>query len=211
MYTPKDFVEDDPDVLFDVIEANNFGLLITTDDDGGTTATHLPFSVDRSAGDQGTLQCHMAKANPAWRSFETGGEVLCVFSGAHAYVSPTWYESAPMVPTWNYAAVHAYGVPKILETPDENRALLARLADGHEAALGTDWRVHDLPEAYLDGMLKGITGFEIPISRLQGKFKMSQNRKTADRAGVIAGLRGQGDPGALAVADLMAGQVGPAV
>ncbi len=208
MYTSKDFAEDNPDVLFDVIEANNLGLLITTDDDGAT-ATHLPFSVDRMAGDQGALQCHMAKANPAWRSFETGEEVLCVFSGPHAYVSPTWYESAPMVPTWNYVAAHVYGVPKILETPDENQALLARLADGHEAVLGTDWRVHDLPQAYLDGMLKGIVGFEIPIFRIDGKFKMSQNRKPADRAGVIAGLRGQGDPGAAAVAEIMAGRDAP--
>lgn len=151
----------------------------------------------------------MAEANPAWRSFETGEEVLYVFSGPHAYVSPTWCESAPMVPTWNYVAAHVYGVPKILETPDENQALLARLADGHEAALGTDWRVHDLPQAYLDGMLKGIVEFEIPISRIDGKFKMSQNREPADRAGVIAGLRGQGDPGAAAVAEIMAGRDAP--
>lgn len=202
MYTPREFVEDRLEVLHQVIEDNNFGILITVDGEH-SVATHLPFAINRTRGTHGTLECHMARANPAWQEIGDGKEVLAIFSGPHAYVTPTWYQSAPMVPTWNYVSVHAYGVPVLREDPASKKQLMAALANGHEMRLGTDWRLDDQPESYVSGMLKGIVGFEMPISRIEGKFKMSQNRKEIDRQGVIDGLRATREPTNCSVADII--------
>jgi transcriptional regulator len=127
-----------------------------------------------------------------------------VFPGPHAYVSPSWYGQHPSVPTWNYVAVHAYGVPRLVEDAGRVRALLGRLVRAFEDGRSTPWRMDSLSDAYLEGMMRGIVAFEIPIDRLEGKAKLSQNRSAADRARVCAGLAAEGDPLARAVADLMA-------
>ena len=129
--------------------------------------------------------------------------MLAIFSGPHAYISPSWYAGGPSVPTWNYVDVHAYGSVRLVEDRDWLRGLLRRLTERHEAGNPAPWRMQDLPEAYLAGMLEGIVGFDIAVTRLEGKYKLSQNRPAADRPRVIAALERQGDAGSLAVAQLM--------
>jgi transcriptional regulator len=130
--------------------------------------------------------------------------VLVVFSGAHAYVSPSWYGQHPSVPTWNYVAVHAYGVPRVIEDPGRVRALLDRLVRTFEDGRPAPWRMDGLPDDYVSGMMRGIVAFEIPIDRLEGKAKLSQNRPASDRARVRAALSAEDDPLARALAELMA-------
>lgn len=202
MYVPKAFAEDDAAVRHDLIEANNFGLLVSTVD-GAPLATHLPFLLDRERGARGTLVAHMARANPHWQGFAAGGEALAVFTGPHAYISPAWYAGEPNVPTWNYAAVHAYGVPRLVEDPAAVAAMMERLVDVHEAGSGQPWRLASQPDDYRQAMIRGIVAFEIPVARLEGKSKLSQNKTAADRAGVVAALRDASDPQALALGLLM--------
>ena len=204
MYVPKPFVETDPDVLRGLIEAHDFGLLIVSGGAGAAPeAVHLPFVLDPARGPHGTLESHMARANPLWRRFAEGAEVLVVFQGAHGYVSPTWYEAPEAsVPTWNYEAVHAYGVPRLVEAPEAARAQQARLVARYEAAPG-GWRIDGARAGLVEGMLRGITAFEIEIARLEGKRKLSQNKTAADRRGVAAGLRATGRPEDAALAELM--------
>jgi transcriptional regulator len=128
---------------------------------------------------------------------------LAVFTGPHAYISPGWYQAGPAVPTWNYATVHAYGAGRLVEDPDWLRGLLQRLSERHEAREAAPWRMQDLPEAYLASMLKGIVGFEIAVTRLEGKFKLSQNRPAADRPRITAALDARDDPESTSVAELM--------
>ncbi len=164
-------------------------------------ATHLPFLLHRTRGTKGTLIGHMARANPHRELL--GAESLVIFQGPHAYVSPSWYEDAPAVPTWNYIAVHAYGAPEIVDDAAEVRAVLARLIEVHEAGRSAPWQFESLPGDFIDGMVRGIVAFEIPIARLEGKWKLNQNRSAADRDGVIRALHAQGDPMAQAVAAAM--------
>jgi transcriptional regulator len=190
-----------------LIEADSFGTLVTIDESGAPFATHLPFVLDAGRGPLGTLLGHVARPNPQWRHFESGRSALAIFQGPHAYVSPRWYEAHPAVPTWNYATVHAYGVPVLLEEPARVRALLARLVELHEQDGPDAWSLGKLPEEYLGGMMRGIVAFEIPITRLEGKAKLSQNRSAGDQARVRDALAASGDPLAAAVADLMAVRV----
>jgi transcriptional regulator len=182
VYIPDAFAETDLGRLHDLIEAYDFAMLITN----GAPApfvSHLPFLLDRTSGPNGVLQAHMARGNPHWRNFD--GEALVVFHGPHSYVSPSWYEpDAPAVPTWNYAVVHAYGTPRIIDDPQAVRAHKERLIATHEAGRLPAWNMAGQPPDYIEGMLKGIVGFEIPIARLEGKFKLSQNRSEADRRNV---------------------------
>jgi len=205
MYTPEDFAEDDLVVLQQIIQENSFALLVS-ETEGHQVGTHLPFTIDPARGERGTLRCHMAKANPAWKSFQGKAEVLVVFSGPHIYVSPTWYRSTPMVPTWNYVAVHAYGVPELIEEPDGLKSLLQDLVEVNEASVGGNWKLEDQPDTYIEGLLRGIVGFEIPIDRIEGKFKMSQNRRPEDVEGVIHNLQARGSDMELEVAAIMAGR-----
>ena len=201
MYIPDAFAETDLDRLHDLIEAYDFAMLITP---GEPTplVSHLPFVLDRANGSNGTLQAHMARGNPQWQSF--AGEALVVFRGPHSYVSPTWYEpDAPAVPTWNYAVVEAYGTPRIVDDAEELRAQQKRLVATHEAGRSPSWTMDGQPPAYIEGMLKGIVGFEIPIARLEGKFKLSQNRSTADQRQVAEALNDSGDEDGQALATLM--------
>lgn len=201
VYLPPAFTEARPEVLVAHIEEHNFGLLISHGTEG-LVASHIPFVVERD-GERLQLLGHLARQNPQVEDLRRGGEVLTIFSGPHAYISPRWYEEGPAVPTWNYVDVHAYGPVRLVEDDDWLCRLLRRLSDQHEAGSPAPWRMQDLPETYLAGMVKGIIGLEIAVERLQGKYKLSQNRPAADRPRVIAALERSADAGAQAVARLM--------
>lgn len=203
MFIPAAFAETDHAALVELIRRYDFGLLVTVMD-GAPFGSHLPFLIDPERGSQGTLLAHMARANPQWRSFDGKAEALAVFQGPHAYISPGWYDPANnAVPTWNYAVVHAYGVPRIVDDPDAVRAQQERMVAHYEAGMARPWRLDSQPESYVEAMLKGIVAFEIPIARLEGKFKLNQNHPEGNRRGAIAGLQATGDPVAAAVAALM--------
>src|SRR6185295_2744623 len=174
MYIPNSFREDDRSLLHDLMRQHNFGILVTQRD-GTPFATHMPFLLDAERGAHGTLLAHMARANPQWRDFAAGQEALVIFHGPHAYISPSWYDVTPSVPTWNYVAVHAYGEPRIIEDRARLYALLNTLVDLHESAFEQPWAMR-LPDDYVDKMMRAIVGFEIEIARIEGKLKLSQNR-----------------------------------
>jgi transcriptional regulator len=162
----------------------------------------LPLLHDPAPGLRGKIVGHMARANPQWRQFDPEREVLAVFSGPHAYVSPSWYETHPSVPTWNYAAVHVYGRPRIIEDPESVRASIQRLVDRYESDFETPWRMN-LPQRYETSRLRAIVAFEIEISRLEGKFKLNQKSDEVDRRNVADRLDDQGFDNAKGVAELM--------
>ncbi len=191
MYLPSHFHETRLEVLHGLMRAHPLATLVTQGANG-LVANHFPLEIDADASPHGTLRGHMARANPAWREHPTGTEVLVIFQGPHAYVSPSWYPSKQrdgrVVPTWNYAVVHAYGALRTIEDATWLRGLVGRLTATYEAAQRAPWKVEDAPVDFIDRMLTAIVGFEIPITRVEGKWKMSQNRPAEDRAGVAAGL-----------------------
>jgi transcriptional regulator len=195
MYLPKHFTEDRLSVLHDAIEAADLAILISAEDDL-PQATHLPLLLDRNAGTRGKLRGHFARANPQWRALEAGAPALIIASGPQAYVSPSWYpskaEGGRVVPTWNYIVVHATGPVTVFHEADRLLRLVSDLTDRHEQGRIPAWAVSDAPPDYIATQLAGIVGFEMTIERLEGKWKMSQNRSTADREGVRTGLRRQG-------------------
>ncbi len=201
MYVPGHFALSDEAVLVELMARHDFALLVTTDEAGLPFASHLPILVERR-GEGLVLLAHMARANPQWRHFADGAEVLVIFSGPHAYVSPSWYATHPSVPTWNYAAIHAYGRPRLLEHHDTCRALLERLVAVQEAARETPWTM-DLPDDYEAAMIRDIVAFEIEVSRLEGKAKLSQNRDETDRRRVAEQLERESSEDARGVARLM--------
>lgn len=186
MYIPQAFAETDLGVLHEFMRQHSFATVVTQQE-GRPFASHLPLVVDGSVGEHGMLIGHLARNNPQWQDFASGAEVLVMFHGPHAYVSPSWYEASPMaVPTWNYTVVHAYGVARIL--PEEGlEKTLYQLVDDNEKLFSPPWRL-ELTQAMRDGMLKAIVGFEIRLHRVEGKFKLSQNRSQQDRLNVIANL-----------------------
>lgn len=190
MYIPSAFREDDPAVLREIIAANSFATLVTVRE-GVPFATHLPLLLDGERGALGTLRGHVARANPQWQDLEQQ-QALVLFQGPHGYVSPSWYETDPAVPTWNYEAVHAYGRARLLEGERPLLALLHELATHFEQGRAQPWKPHEREE-FSRRLLPGIVGFEIEIERLEGKRKLSQNRPEADRRGVIQALRSAGD------------------
>ena len=207
MYVPAEFELEDPAEVREILECYDFALLVTTAE-AAPSATHLPFLFDPAAGPLGTLYAHMARPNPQWREFrileQNGGEALAVFQGPHAYVSPRDYASqAPNVPTWNYLAVHAYGRPRVMEGDDEVRDLLARLSAKQEAERPEPWGLDELPEDFVDKMMQGIVAFEMPITRLEAKAKLNQNKSPKQRASAAAALATRDDPLARAVAARM--------
>jgi transcriptional regulator len=204
MYLPKAFDASERARCHALIQAESFATLVTTDETGLPFATHLPVLLDGDRGSLGTLLAHVARPNPQWRHFGPGRPALVVFQGPHAYVSPSWYATHPSVPTWNYVAVHAYGVPRLVEEAAAVKVMLGRLVHTYEAGRPEPWTVESLPVEYVDRMIKGIVAFEIPIDRLEGKAKLSQNRSPEDQARVAAALRADGDGLSRAVADLMA-------
>ena len=189
MYTPEAFRKDDITRLHTLMQDYNFAALVTQQPDGVPVATHLPFIVDTKRGTPGygTLLCHMARANRQWRSFDPEREVLVIFQGPHAYVSPSWYEEVLNVPTWNYAVVHAYGKPRIINDATELYDTLRTLVQQSEAQFEKPWPF-DLPPDFVQQKMRGIVGVEIEITRLEGKFKLSQNRPRADQIHVAAAL-----------------------
>jgi transcriptional regulator len=201
VYLPPAFTEARPEVLREHIERHDFGLLVSHGL-AGLIASHIPFLVEPD-DEPLRLIGHLARANPQVEDLASGGEVLAIFNGPHAYISPSWYASAPSVPTWNYAAVHAYGRVRLVEDADRLRCMLRSLSERQEARNSTQWRMQGLPETYLEGMLKGTIGLEIAVTRLEGKYKLSQNRPAGDRPRVIAELERRGDSDAVAVARLM--------
>lgn len=204
MYTPNHYRIDDQAVLFDFISQNNFGILISIDH-ATPIATHLPFLIDSTRGEHGILTGHVAKANRQWRTFVPDREVLIIFQGPHTYISPSWYREHPSVPTWNYATVHVYGLPRIVANGRARHDTLQNLVNKHEAAFETPWHMN-LPEDYYQQQVKMIVVFEIEVTRLEGKFKMSQNRSDEDRSGVIAALNLAGDDNSIDVARFMIGK-----
>ena len=201
VYLPPAFTEARPEILVEHIERYDFALLVTHGAEG-LVASHIPFLIERD-GERLHLHGHLARPNPQVSDLARGGEVLVIFHGPHAYISPNWYATGPSVPTWNYVDVHAYGTVQLVEDAEWLRRFLVRLSDRHEARNRVAWRMQDLPETYVGTMLKGIIGFEIAVTRLEGKYKLSQNRPAADRPGVIAALESQTDPESHAVARLM--------
>jgi transcriptional regulator len=201
VYLPKHFQVTDRAVLHGFVERFDFATLVTNHE-GGLFASHLPMLLERDGGDRGLLIAHMARANRQWRDFEHGVQAVAIFQGPHTYVSPSWYEAHPSVPTWNYMVVHAYGVPKIIDDEARVRRELRRLVDWNESGFEEPWTM-DLPDDYLEGMVKGIVAFEMPIDRLEGKFKLSQNRSARDREMVIERLAQSDEPAARAVAAAM--------
>jgi transcriptional regulator len=201
MYIPTVYREDNPDTLVGFMRANSFATLVSVAD-SIPVASHIPLIIGAKDGVL-TLTGHLAKANPQWRAFGEG-EALAIFTGPHAYVSPTWYEKRESVPTWNYVAVHAYGVPRRItfdQSKDAVETLLARMIATYEATYQVQW--DSLPEKFRDGMMSGIVGFEMTVTRLEGKSKLSQNRSPADQANVAGALRQSPDPAAAEIGERM--------
>jgi transcriptional regulator len=196
MYLPTQFREDDPAVLHATMREIGAATLVSQGPDG-LIASHVPLEVVMEPGPWGLVRCHLARANPHAAVLAAGGEVLLTFQGPQGYISPSLYETKPasggkVVPTWNYVAIHACGQATTFEGPDALRPHLAALTDGHEAGRAEPWALTDAPDDFIEMMCKAIVGFEIRLSRIEGKWKMSQNRPPVDRASVIAGLRAEG-------------------
>lgn len=202
MYIPKHFREDDIPTLHALMQEHNFAVLVTQQPNGVPLATHLPFILDTERGPYGTLFGHMARANQQWQGFDGMQEVLLIFQGPHAYVSPSWYDAKLSAPTWNFAAVHAYGKPQIIEDETEMYVLLQDQVQTFESHFEKPWTM-DLPDEYMHRLMAGIVGFSIQITRLEGKFKLSQNRPTADQIRVAGILKGASDTASIGVAELM--------
>lgn len=198
MYNPSHFVESRKEVLHDLITHYPLGALITFAAQG-LDANHIPFELDGAVGELGKLRAHVARQNDVWQSVKSGDEVLVVFRADEAYISPNWYPSKhefhKQVPTWNYRVVHAHGRITVHDEERYVRGLVARLTRHHEASQTTPWKMGDAPQDYIDSMLKAIVGIEIDITRLVGKFKLSQNREVRDRLGAADALIAKGDMG----------------
>lgn len=207
MYRPVHFREDDPASLHALIRARPLGMLVTSGP-GGLIANPIPFLLDSDRGEHGVLVAHMARANPQWREADGVREALVVFHDTDSYVTPSWYETkretGKVVPTWNYATVHAWGPMRAIEDTGWLRDQVGRLTEGHEASREKPWAVSDAPEEFVAMQLRAIVGIEIPVARIEGKWKVSQNRPDADRAGVVDGLREQSDEASRHMADMVA-------
>jgi transcriptional regulator len=196
VYIPRLNAEQDTVTLHAFMSANPFATLVTAT--GGLFATHLPLILRAGDGPFGTLEGHVARANAHHKLAIGDTDALVIFAGPHTHITPTWYpskaENERVVPTWNYVAVHAYGVARFRDDPEFLHAHVTRLTERHEAARGSDWRSDDPPAEYVAQQLKAIVGVEIEITRLEGKWKMSQNRSAADIDGVVDGLQRSGNP-----------------
>ena len=205
MYIPPLHEEDHVDVLHDAIRRTGLATLVTLTD-AGLIASHVPMLLDAEPAPYGTLIGHLARPNPQARG--ALGEALAIFQGPEGYITPSWYATkratGKVVPTWNYVAIHAYGALRVIDDAEWLRALVTRLTETHEAGRAAPWAVSDAPADYIAGMLKAIVGFELPVARLEGKWKMSQNRPAEDRAGVVEGLKREGGAKEAAVADIVA-------
>jgi len=205
MYMPPAFrIDDMADIHRTMREARSATLVTATED--GLIGTPLPMFLDESEGRNGTLYAHVARANPQWR-LAPSGDAMAIFAGPEAYVTPSWYatkqETHKVVPTWNYVAVHAYGPVEFFDDADRLLDVVTRLTDLHEQSRKDRWAVTDAPADFVKAQLRGIVGLRMPITRLDAKRKMSQNRNAADRAGVIDGLSNSDRPEDQVVASLI--------
>ncbi len=195
LYVPPHFKQPDLAVLHDAMRSAGLVTLVSLGADG-LIASHVPMLLDAEAGPYGTLVGHLAKPNPQGRGVAAGVEALAIFQGPDAYITPNWYatkrEHGKVVPTWNYVAIHAYGPLELFDDADRLLDVVTRLTDRHEGPRDAPWAVTDAPPEFIQAHLKGIVGFRLPITRLDGKWKMSQNRPAADRTGVADGLRAEG-------------------
>jgi transcriptional regulator len=200
MYQPPHFREDRLDVQHRLILTHPLGLLITAGT-GGLQANHIPFLVDAAASERGTLRAHLARANPQIAELANVGECLVVFQGPQQYISPSLYptkqETGKVVPTWNYITVHAWGRPQVMDDAAWLRKQIDDLTRHNEEPRAAPWKVSDAPEPFVAAQVKGIVGVEIPIARIEGKWKVSQNRPVIDQAGVVAGLQSDGGDAAI--------------
>lgn len=207
MYVPAQFREDDVPTLHALIKEHSLATLVTLAPDG-LVANHIPMEIDPEPLPWGTLRGHVARANPVWQSYAKDVQALAIFMGSQTYITPSWYktkqDTGKVVPTWNYAVVHAYGPIGIVDDRTWLRNLVERLTRAHEAGRQPSWAVTDAPDDFIEKQLKAIVGIEIPIVRLDGKWKVSQNREPADRAGVVSGLRAAPDGVSQSMADLVA-------
>ncbi|HET9447537.1 MAG TPA: FMN-binding negative transcriptional regulator [Steroidobacteraceae bacterium] len=206
MYVPRHFAETRVEVLHDLIRRYPLGILVVAGSDG-LDATHVPFEISPEPAPFGTLRCHVARANPVWRQLSADREVMVVFQGEQGYVSPSWYvakqEHGKVVPTWDYVAVHAYGAAEAVHDAAWLRRMVEDLTNRHEQGRADPWRVSDAPAEYVEKLIGAIVGVQIPVTRLIGKYKLSQNRSVADRQGVVAGLERDGAKGQADVAALI--------
>jgi len=207
MYNPPYFPEERTDVLHSLIREHSLAAVITMGPEG-LIANHIPLILDAEAGPLGTLRGHVSRMNPQWRDSLPHVSALAIFQGPSAYITPSWYpsrqEAGKVVPTYNYVVVHAHGTLRTYEDPELLLRNVRALTELHEAPFAQRWSVDDAPEDFIRSQLKGIVGIEIPIARLEGKWKVSQNRVAADRQGVIDGLHESGDVKSLAMADQVA-------
>ena len=206
MYVPKHHEESDLAILHCLIKSHPLATWVTQDD-GELLVNHIPFLLDPTRGQFGTLVGHVARANPAWQSFSAEINSVLVFQGAESYITPSWYPSkhahGKAVPTWDYAIVHAHGMPRAIDDHDWLLQHINDLTDEHERGQALPWKVSDAPQDYMDRMLGSIVGIEIPITKLVGKWKVSQNRPEADKLGIVAGLLGRGDAQSKQMASLV--------
>lgn len=203
VYLPAHFEETRPDVLHELMRAHPLGTLVTSGP-SGLNANHVPFEYDSQPAPLGTLRAHVARANPVWREFSTEVEPLVIFQGSQVYITPSWYQTkratGKVVPTFNYMVVHAYGAMRAIEDTAWLRDFVGKLTDRFEAPRAQPWAVTDAPEDFIALQLRAIVGIEIRLTKLTGKWKTSQNRPAADRAGVIEGLRKSDEAAAQAMA-----------
>jgi len=206
MYVPAPNEETRIPVMHTLVRAHPLGTWVTPADEG-LIANHIPFLIDAERGEFGTLVGHVARANPVWKTFSKTADSLVIFQGPQAYITPSWYpgkqEHGKVVPTWNYVVVHAHGIPCAIEDRDWLLQHVTQLTAAHEAGESSPWKVSDAPPAYIDSMLRAIVGIEIPITKLVGKWKVSQNRSNADRRGVVEGLIARGDEASVEMAELV--------
>lgn len=204
MFVPPIFNEDRVPVIHDAIRKIGFGTLVTLTPDG-MEASHVPMLLRPEPEPYGTLIGHLSRANPQWTRVAPGTRTLAIFLGPEGYVTPSWYatkkKTGKVVPTWNYVAVHAYGTIEFRDDAAGLREIVTALTDTHESPRAQPWAVTDAPEDFIQAQLKGIVGFALKIERLEGKWKMSQNRPAEDRAGVIDGLRAEGGDKGARIAD----------
>lgn len=208
MYVQPNFEETRVEALHDLMRRYPLATLVAVID-GEIVANHIPCLLVSSAGDHGMLHGHLPKANPIWEHFRGQTKAVAIFQGPQSYVTPSWYPSkqdhGKVVPTWNYAVVHAHGQPYAIDNADWLMEHLNSLTDEHESNLRNPWSVSDAPEEFTERMLSGLVGFEMSVTRLVGKWKLSQNRSKADRLGVAAGLRSRGDSASLSMESLIVG------
>jgi transcriptional regulator len=214
MYIPSHNAETRIQVLHSLMRAHPLATFVTLNG-GGLIASHIPMVLEPGETDAefGTLRAHISRANPQWSDLSETTDALAIFAGPHHYISTAWYpgtyEDGKEVPTWNYAVVHAYGPLRVIQDPSWLLAHVSTLTDEHEAAMRKPWKVSDAPSDFIASQVKGVVGLEIPIRRLEGKWKVSQNRTQVEREGVIAGLAELDTPASLTMSEMVAKALKP--